>query len=665
MMNFANKAVLILKRIGDWLDRSQTGIALLPLLGLGLSIICEKIVVSLFTAAIRFRFYGMSASDPEMAHKMSFWEGMSLVRADMLLSFLVIPLIFCVLTSWLAPRWRIVIAACFAALVQFVVLLEMACYILVRATDSLQMGWFVLQWFIKTHQLAVNQFTHIARGTHRVLPAAAAADLLSIVLTAVLALIAAKRRWQWLNKATLVAFATMAALGAIAYVPNVRTTAWSQPLLKVFVLPAFTPAYGSYRSDGRSVAELLRAYREAAHSPAPSDTAFTGAAKNYNVVFFVMESISADAFDPARESLDDMPNVKELRQQSFVMPSHFTTVPITNHVIFSMFTSQYFVGGASVAYHETELPGVLRTLGNQGYATAFYGFVWHDEMGNDLPLIKSVGFQKVVSPPSGDMASAKTFAGALDYVEKYDHSALLSMKADIRNWAAHGQRFATCFFPEIGHDPYRALTPGSQKPILERGHDLVVYQDAWLGELLDELKRDGVLDHTIIVFTSDHGLRMVQPPRADSPFSTFTVSSSTLNDTMLRVPMLIYVPGVLKQPTYENTPTSHIDVAPTVLDLLGNSAGREMEEGLPVYDPGTANRRLFLQMPLWGASGFHFAGKYYSRSAIGNVYASPTMQFSADDLTPYDSADAINVRKIIEAQELNQSTLADRLLDSR
>jgi hypothetical protein len=41
------------------------------------------------------------------------------------------------------------------------------------------------------------------------------------------------------------------------------------------------------------------------------------------------------------------------------------------------------------------------------------------------------------------------------------------------------------------------------------------------------------------------------------------------------------------------------------------------------------------------------------------------MQFSADDLTPYDSADAINVRKIIEAQELNQSTLADRLLDSR
>jgi hypothetical protein len=41
------------------------------------------------------------------------------------------------------------------------------------------------------------------------------------------------------------------------------------------------------------------------------------------------------------------------------------------------------------------------------------------------------------------------------------------------------------------------------------------------------------------------------------------------------------------------------------------------------------------------------------------------MQFSADDLAPYDSTDAKNVRKIIEAQELNQSSLANRLLDSR
>jgi phosphoglycerol transferase MdoB-like AlkP superfamily enzyme len=659
MKNLAYKAVSILKRIGDWLDRSQTGIALLPLLGLGLSILGEKIVVSLFTAAIRFRFYGMSMSDPEMAHKLSFWEGMSLVRADMLLSFLVIPLIFCLLTSWLGPRWRIAIAAGFAALVQVVVILEMYCYLLFQAANSLQMGWFVVRWFLKTHQLA-----SVVKGVHRVLPAAAGADFLFIVLTAVLALIAVKRHWQWLNKATLIAFGAVAALGAIAYVPSVGTTAWSQPLLKLFVVPAFAPSYESYRPDGRSVAELLRDFREAAHSPAPRDTAFTGAAKNYNVVFFVMESLSADAFDPARESLDDMPNAREIRNSSFVMPRHYTSYPLTNNVLFSMFTSLYVVRDGTVADHKMELPGMMRTLGNQGYATGFYGYVWHSETGDDLVLIQGVGFQKVVAPPYGDMASLETFTGALDYAEKYDHDTLLSMKTDIRNWAAHGQKFATCFFPEIAHDPYRALSPGSRKPILERGHDLAVYQDAWLGELLDELKRDGVLDHTIIVFTSDHGLRFNDPPGTDSPGSYVFDSFSTLNDTMLRVPMLIDVPGVLNHPHSIDTPTSHIDVAPTVLDLLGIPAGREMEEGLPVYDPEIADRRLFLQMQMWGASGFYFEGKYYSRSAIGTVYQSPTLPFSANDLVPYDSAEARNVRKIIEAQEQNQNTLANRLLDS-
>jgi phosphoglycerol transferase MdoB-like AlkP superfamily enzyme len=651
--------VSILKSLGQWLKRNQTGIALVPLLGLGLSILGEKLVLSLFAPAIRLRFFAFATTDPEMAHKMSFWEGMSLVRADMILSFLIIPLIFCLLTCWLAPRWRILIAAGFAALVQVVVILEMYCYLLFQAANSLQMGWFVVRWFLKTHQLS-----GAVKGVHRVLPAAAAADFLFIVLTAVLALIAVKRRWQWLNKATLVSFGSVAALGAIAYVPSVRTTAWSQPLLKLFVVPAFAPSYESYQPDGRSVAELLRDYRGAAHSPAPRDTAFTGAARNYNVVFFVMESLSADAFDPAHESLDDMPNAREIRSSSFVMPRHYTSFPLTNNVLFSMFTSLYVVRGGTVADHKVELPGMMRTLGSQGYTTGFYGYVWHGETADDLVLIQGVGFQKVVAPPFGDMESLKTFTGALDYAEKYDHSALLSMKADIRNWAAHGQRFATCFFPEIAHDPYRALSPGSQKPILERGHDLAVYQDAWLGELLDELKRDGVLDRTIIVFTSDHGLRFNDPPGADSPGSYVFDSFSTLNDTMLRVPMLIDVPGVLKQPTYVNTPTSHIDIAPTVLDLLGIPAGREMEEGLPVYDPEIADRRLFLQMQLWGASGFYFGGKYYSRSAIGSVYQSPTLHFSADDLVPYDSAEARSVRNIVAAQEQNQNTLANRLLDS-
>jgi phosphoglycerol transferase MdoB-like AlkP superfamily enzyme len=659
MKNLGYTAGSILKKLGNWLNRNQTGIALLPLMGLGLSILGEKLVLSLFTPALRSRFYFIATTDPETVRKLSFWEGMSLVRADMLLGFLVIPLVFCLLTSRLAPRWRIVIAACLAALLQVVVILEMYCYVAVQAFNSLKLGWFVMVWFLRIHQ-----FVYL-RGIYGPVGITVAAEFLTIVLTAVLALVAVKKRWQCLNRATLIAFGAVTALGAIAYLPSVTTTAWSQPLLKLLVIPAFSPSHASYRPDGRNSAELLRDFREAAHSPAPHDTAYTGAAKNYNVVFFVMESLSADAFDPAREALDDMPHAKEIRGQSFVMPRHYTSYPLTDNVTFSMFTSLYVLREREVISQATHLQGIIPTLESQGYATAFYGFVWHDRSQNDFPLINSIGFQRVCAPETGDFTSFANLSESLDYAKKYDHNVLLSMKADIAYWTAHKQKFAAAFFPQIAHDPYRSVNPGKRKPILERGHDLAVYQDAWLGEVLDELKRDGALDHTIIVFTSDHGLRVIDRPRADSPYLYFTPSFTTLDDTMLRVPMMIYVPGVVKQPIYLNTPTSHIDVAPTVLDLLGISAGREMEEGLPVYDPGTADRRLFLQMQSYGASGFYSGGIYHSVSAIGTVYESPDLHFSANDLVPYDSAEARSVRQIMKTQEDDQENLVTRLTAPR
>jgi arylsulfatase A-like enzyme len=102
--------------------------------------------------------------------------------------------------------------------------------------------------------------------------------------------------------------------------------------------------------------------------------------------------------------------------------------------------------------------------------------------------------------------------------------------------------------------------------LLQRGHALAVYQDAWLGELLDELQRDGALDNTIILFTSDHGMRWTP---GDQEGQVVLVSEGRLEDIELRVPMLMYVPGVLQHATIIDSPTSHIDITPTLLDLLG------------------------------------------------------------------------------------------------
>jgi hypothetical protein len=126
--------------------------------------------------------------------------------------------------------------------------------------------------------------------------------------------------------------------------------------------------------------------------------------------------------------------------------------------------------------------------------------------------------------------------------------------------------------------------------------------------------------------------------------------------------MLIYVPGALQHETIIDTPTSHIDISPTLLDLLGISAGRENEQGLPVYDPEIGQRRLFLQMEMFGATGYYYGGNYYSRSDLGVVYKSPAMDFRDGDMVRFDSQEAEDVRNLIAAQDSNQTALVSSVL---
>src|SRR5208282_5283533 len=48
-------------------------------------------------------------------------------------------------------------------------------------------------------------------------------------------------------------------------------------------------------------------------------------------------------------------------------------------------------------------------------------------------------------------------------------------------------------------------------------------------------------------------------------------------------------------------PLSHVDAAPTVLDLLGIKQGREFEQGLPVWESEQSRRKVFYgPATIWG-----------------------------------------------------------------
>ncbi len=642
-----------MQTIADWLRTNKLGIILFPLLASAACVLGEKISAMISSNA----FFDIAAGlrTPPM---LFFWEKVSLFRADLLCVFVLIPLAFCVLTFWISLRRRIIISIAAAFLIEAFISIELIAFTTTNTFASLRVLWFDAMWIIRSHQTAFA--SHPGITALYLVAGLAIAGLLSAVT-----MVAFRRNTRWLNHAVLAAFGLGFAATAMACIPRVPAMPWSQSFLQ---RAAYSALFENEMYSGLPVhntQELMQTYRQASHVPAPHPTAFTGRAKNYNMIVFVMESITAQVIDPARDSLSDMPNLRRLRDHSFLMGRHYTSYPLTDNAAFSIFTSLYVSRQCGIVDHQVEIPGLIRSLQTEGYQTAYYGFVWSIPQRRDDLMLASLGFQKIASAridPKIDPIGKATFFGPVKYVAENDHRGLLVLREDIRNWTAKGQRFAAAYFPEIGHDPYRALDGQTSKPLLERGHALAVLQDAWLGELLDELQRDGALDNTIILFTSDHGMRWTP---GDQEGQVVLVSEGRLEDIELRVPMLIYVPGVLQHSTVIDTPTSHIDITPTLLDLLGISAGRENEQGLPVYAPEISQRRLFLQMDMFGASGFYYGGSYYSRSSMGLIYKSPTMNFEKASMVRFGSKEAKEIQDILAAQDANQDSLLSSVLDQK
>jgi arylsulfatase A-like enzyme len=222
------------------------------------------------------------------------------------------------------------------------------------------------------------------------------------------------------------------------------------------------------------------------------------------------------------------------------------------------------------------------------------------------------------------------------------------------------KKLAAAFFPEMGHDPYRALNGHNSKSELERGHELAVHQDAWLGELMDELQRDGALDNTIIVLTADHGMRFLT---VQDGSGVPLLPHGKVKDVTMRVPMMMYVPGVVQQPVAINYPTSHIDITPTLLDLLGISTGAELEQGSSIFSSGLENRRLFLAMNFFGASGYYDQGNYYSCGPLGVVYKSATLNFTDNDALRFDDKATQKARAVLAEQDASQRVILSKILN--
>jgi membrane-anchored protein YejM (alkaline phosphatase superfamily) len=111
-------------------------------------------------------------------------------------------------------------------------------------------------------------------------------------------------------------------------------------------------------------------------------------------------------------------------------------------------------------------------------------------------------------------------------------------------------------FSYVSTDPSREIS-GIHKRYVNAVHHL----DGQLARVLAHLEQRQLLDNTIVIITGDHGEEFMEKGRWGH--------NSAFVDEQLRVPLVLSVPG--QAPHRETLRTSHADLLPTILPLLGVS----------------------------------------------------------------------------------------------
>jgi arylsulfatase len=111
--------------------------------------------------------------------------------------------------------------------------------------------------------------------------------------------------------------------------------------------------------------------------------------------------------------------------------------------------------------------------------------------------------------------------------------------------------------------PARFFSEGHSQGFLDKNRreydEYLAYADAEFGRLLDFMQRNGVLDDTYVIFTSDHGEMFERGIRGHV--------TPTLYQPVIRVPLVISGPGQ-KERKDVFSPTSCVDLIPTLLHLI-------------------------------------------------------------------------------------------------
>lgn len=281
--------------------------------------------------------------------------------------------------------------------------------------------------------------------------------------------------------------------------------------------------------------------------PSPEHGLLRGA----SVVLLTFESLGATHLCPAAADADApdrarTPFLDSLRRAGVSSQHHLCPAPLTNSAHIALYASRPVAPPG---------PWSLAALGAAGYRTVYLTAATAGHYGL-ARILHSAGFQHIIDGPA-----LQTERGPI-----FDQVLLSAGLRALRERLGSGPYFLHIHAANT-HIPYRVADPqrfGRHDAQSDRGRFLngVEETDALFGELWAALLRlgqeRGETQEPLLLISSDHGQSFGE--------KDYFSHGSAVSDEQLSVPLLLHHPRLLPRRVRSST---HYDVLPTVLDLLG------------------------------------------------------------------------------------------------
>ncbi|MBL7825121.1 MAG: sulfatase [Saprospiraceae bacterium] len=239
---------------------------------------------------------------------------------------------------------------------------------------------------------------------------------------------------------------------------------------------------------------------------------------------------------------------------------------------------------------ETTLADMLKSA---GYRTAIFG-KWH--LGDDprfMPLQQ--GFDEYFGIPySGDMWPKHPQQGPVfnfRELKLYENETVIDTLEDQSLLTRQITEHAVRFIRENKNRPFFLYVPHPQPHVPlyvseafagKSGAglygDVIAELDWSVGEILAELKRQGIDENTLVVFTSDNGPWLAYGNHAGSA-KPLREGKGTVWEGGIREPCIMRFPGKIPAGTMVETPLMTIDLFPSIAELCRAKPGDRPIDG--------------------------------------------------------------------------------------